>query len=511
MIGATVNGHLNRDALIESLLDPLSYAHAVSGPVVLHETHISWVLLAGDFAYKIKKPIATEFLDYSSVSKRHHACCEELRLGSRYAVGLYLDVVPITMQDGLIRMDGDTQPIEFAVRMRRFDEDVLLSHRLKTNSLGRQDMIQLATTIASFHAAASRLEPTPKDIVPKILDQAQQNFKCLFMEPLLRQDPTVQELESWTSNQSENHRQCFINRARNGFIRECHGDLHCGNIVFWRNQWVPFDGIEFNSEFSWIDVISDIAFLVMDLQELGHSELSSALLNAYLEQTGDYQALEVLSWYLVYRALVRAKVAVMRERQLNEVQRLNMEQIALAKAYIGLADRLTKLGTRKLWITHGLSGSGKTTGSQQIVEREGAIRIRSDVERKRIFSTVASQSKNHFGDGMYSASASEATYQRLHEVARGILQSDFNVIVDATFLRSVDRQRFYSLAKSERAEFRILDFQVDEATLKQRIEHRRLTSSDASDATLETLANQLLSQDPLSADELKLTISETNH
>ena len=113
----------NRNALIESLLDPSAYVHSVAGPVVLHETHISWVLLAGDFAYKIKKPIVTDFLDYGSLTKRHDACCEELRLGSRYAAGLYLDIVPITLEDGQIRVDGDAQPVEFAVRMRRFDEN----------------------------------------------------------------------------------------------------------------------------------------------------------------------------------------------------------------------------------------------------------------------------------------------------------------------------------------------------------------------------------------------------
>ncbi len=492
------------DALIESLLDQSSYVHSVSGPVLLYETHISWVLLAGNFAYKIKKPIVTEFLDYGSAAKRHNACCEELRLGSRYSLGLYLDVVPITFEDGQIRMDGDAQPIEFAVRMRRFEEECLLSRQLARNQVSVENIVQFATTLAGFHSSALRLQHPQPNIVSRIFDQAKQNFDFLRSEPLLRQDPVIQELENWTVSYFANHRQDFLNREWNGFIRECHGDLHCGNVVFWNCNWVPFDGIEFNSEYTWIDVASDVALFAMDLQELGHPELTAAFLNAYLEQTGDFQALSVLRWYLVYRALVRAKAEVIRARQLNQVQRLDSCQIAPAKTYIRVAERMTELDARKLWITHGPSGSGKTTGSQQVVERERAIRIRSDVERKRLFGTYrASQVCMNHGECMYSPSASEATYQSLYDVAKSILRSDFNVVVDATFLRRADRKRFCDLATSEGAEFRILDFQVDESILKQRIAQRRLTSNDASDATLEVLANQLINQEPLSTEELE--------
>ena len=496
-----------RDAIIESLLDPTSYVHSVDEPVVLHETHISWVLLAGDFAYKIKKPMVTDFLDYGSLSKRHHACCEELRLGNRYASGMYLDIVPITFEDGRIRMDGDSQPIEFAVRMRRFEEDALLSHQLTKKVVSVDSMVRLANTIADFHSAASKLEPI-SDRTSEILAHAQQNFDLLLSEPLLGETPVVRQLEKWTLTYFENHRQHFVDRSIQGFIRECHGDLHCGNIAFWRGQWVPFDGIEFNTQFSWIDVISDIAFLVMDLRELGHPELAAIFLNAYLEQTGDFQSLSVLRWYLVYRAMVRAKVAVLLARQRNKDERLRMEQITSAKAYIRMAKQIIDLGTRKLWITHGVSGSGKTTGSQKIIEREGAIRVRSDVERKRLFKTSKGSQSNEsvHGAGIYSPTATATTYNSLFDIAKTILQSDFNVIVDATFLNFADRKRFHQLAKMEGAEFWILDFQADEETLKQRITHRRATSSDASDATLEILSSQLKNQEPLSEEELHAVV-----
>ena len=499
------------DEDIQLLLDPASYVHSVDGPVVLHETHISWIFLAGGFAYKIKKPLKTDFLDYSTLLKRHHACCEELRLGSRYADGLYLDVVPITFEDGHFCVDGDAHPIEFAVRMRRFDADALLSDRLAKNLVTVSQVVQLAANIASIHGNSMRLERGIDELVPRIFEQAKQNVQLLLDEPSLRQDPTVRLLENWTDDYFESHREQLLMRARCGFIRECHGDLHCANVVYWKDHFVPFDGIEFNSEYAWIDVISDVAFLVMDLKELRHPELSSAFLNAYLEQTGDYRALMVLRWYLVYRALVRSKVALLRARQLNDGQRngqpLDTKQIEPVQAYIRLAAQLMQPMRRRMWITHGASGSGKTTGSQQIVEQQGAIRIRSDIERKRLFKTSKVDNVDiEIGKGMYSPTASETTYQRLSDISSCILQSGFDVLVDATFLKHADRERFRRLAESEGAEFRILDFQVDEATLQRRITHRRMTRNDASDATLEVLASQLRTQEPLTSEELKITV-----
>jgi aminoglycoside phosphotransferase family enzyme/predicted kinase len=500
------------DEDIQLLLDPASYVHSVNGPVVLHETHISWIFLAGGFAYKIKKPLKTDFLDYSTLLKRHHACCEELRLGGRYAEGLYLDVVPVTFEDGRLCVDGDAQPIEFAVRMRRFDADALLSDRLTNNLVNVDHMVQLAANIANIHNNSTRLDRGIEEIVPRIFEQAKQNFLLLLDEPNLRQDPTVRLLKNWTDAYFESHREQLLTRARCGFIRECHGDLHCGNVVYWKDHFVPFDGIEFNSEYAWIDVISDVAFLVMDLQELRHPELSSAFLNAYLEQTGDYRGLVVLRWYLVYRAMVRSKVALLRARQLNDGpknhgQPLDAKRMEPVHAYIRLAAQLMQPMKRRMWITHGASGSGKTTGSQQIVEQQGAIRIRSDIERKRLFMTSkADNFDSEIGKGMYSPTASGTTYQRLSDISSCILQSGFDVIVDATFLKHSDRARFRRLAETEGAEFRILDFQADEATLQQRITQRRLTRNDASDATLEVLATQLRTQEPLTADELKVTV-----
>ncbi len=507
MTNSVSKSDTKQDLLIGSLLEPAAYVHSVVGPIVLHETHISWVLLAGNFAYKIKKPIINDFLDYGTLAKRHHACCEEFRLGSRYAEGMYLDIVPITFEDGQIRMDGDAQPIEFAVRMRRFPEESLLSRQLQAELVTPESMVQLATKIAGFHFVALKLEKPKGEMVTKILAQANENIELLQSEPLLKQDPVLQRLERWTQTYVANHESLFRTRLFEGFMRECHGDLHCENIVLWSGHFTPFDGIEFNSEYSWIDVISDYSFLIMDLQERGHHDLAFCFLNAYLEQTGDYRSLSLLRWYMVYRALVRAKVAVIRARQADHVLRLRQEQLEPARNYIRHADKMTLNCKRQLWITHGVSGSGKTTGSQRLIQKMGAIRIRSDIERKRLFKTSkAMQSSLGFGQGMYSPTGSEATYSMLLALAKELLRANFPVVVDATFLKHADRQRFQHLAQTEGADFSIIDFKADDETLQQRIANRTHAQNDASDATAAILANQLLIQEPLTDAELTMTI-----
>ncbi len=498
---------LTRDVMIAQLRDASAYPHTVDGPVVVHETHISLVFLAGHFAYKIKKPITTDFLDYGTLAKRHHACCEELRLDSRYVHGLYLDVVPITYEDSHVRMDGDAQPIEFALRMQRFPDDSLLTDRMHAGHVGSEDMIQIANTIASFHRLAAVSHDQEEPILTQIREQATANFTYLRgLSTSGNQDRSLQAVEEWTNASYVQLQEVFRQRIREGFIRECHGDLHCNNIVHWRGQWVPFDGIEFNPDYYWIDVLSDVAFLTMDVQYRGRIDLSGCFINAYLEQTGDYEALPILRWYMLYRALVRAKVAKMSAEQAGDDAAQRSRYNDEARLYLSLSHQLIQPQPLHLWITHGVSGSGKTTGSQQLVCSESAIRLRSDIERKRLFRTTLTDHLTlGVGQGIYSASASESTYQALLFKARKILQGGFSVVIDATFLKHADRQRFQALAIAENADFQILNFRADVETLRKRIIDRRLANKDASDADLEVLSRQLSDQEPLTADELEHT------
>lgn len=497
---------LDTKAIVDQLRDPEAYPHSVDGPITVHETHISWILLAGNFAYKIKKRLKNSFLDYSSLEKRHHACCEEVRLGWRYAEGLYIDVVPITCEDGMVRMDGDAYPVEFAVRMRRFPSDALLSTQLAVGNVDETSIHQLARTIAEFHQRAKVVTSADGVSTAATLEQALENFEILRTAQSETITSKLPEVDGWVKRFfTENHDR-FQSRIEEGYVRECHGDLHCDNIVFWRNHWTPYDGIEFNKDYTQIDIISDIAFLVMDLTERGHSSLAMVLLNSYLERTGDYNGLTLLRWYMVYRAMVRSKVAFIRSQQITEPEE-RKQQLDLAEQYLSTAIKTTQMGERSLWITHGVSGSGKTTGSQNIVVKNGAIRIRSDIERKRLFGKSATPSETiNYGQGIYSSSASEMTYSRLRQLSQTILTAGYPVVVDATFLKRADRDAFHALAEQLSVRFQIVDFFAAESILHDRISRRRQANNDASDATSKILEKQLATQEPLSIEEQAFTI-----
>jgi aminoglycoside phosphotransferase family enzyme/predicted kinase len=496
---------MTHENLIDALRQSASYPYAFESDVLVHETHISWVFLAGDFAYKVKKPVTTSFLDYGTVEKRERLCHEEVRLDSRYAKGLYLAVVPITVVDGKVCVEGEGEPIEYAVKMRRFPESALLSERLEAGNLTTEEVSQLASTVANFHLQATRLDPNQlwgsADLVAR---DAMDNCNDLAGSVIGEAAATLRVLKEWTGDYFTAHLTEFARRVSNGFIRECHGDLHLANVVHWNDQWVPFDGIEFNDEFRWIDVISDAAFLAMDFAARGRLDFCRSFINAYLDETGDHASLALLRWYLVYRALVRAKVAAMRAGQAGVSSEAQSAAVDDCNNHIDLAYQFSLREPPRLWITHGVSGSGKTTLSELVVQRQGAIRLRSDIERKRHFGLSPTQRPDErMKKKLYCKSANDATYTRLRRLTHGILRDGYSVVVDATFLQQRERELFRELAHSEGVSFAILDCHADEQTLRQRVADRMARKNDVSDADLLVLEAQLASHEPLSPDELK--------
>ncbi|WP_164101724.1 bifunctional aminoglycoside phosphotransferase/ATP-binding protein [Candidatus Laterigemmans baculatus] len=532
---SSARNELNPGELKHSLSDPAAYPHPVEGPVTFRETHISLIVLAGPYAYKIKKACVTDFLDYGTLAARQAACELELRLNRRYAPDLYLSVVPIhRVGSGLCVGSGlsvagshrvgsgegqrqepakeqgqeQGEVVEYAVQMHRFPDDALLKERLRQGRLAGGEIRQLAQTVADFHAAAAKANaglPSPDapwGSPPRAGGNALANFKVLRNAPLADFEPRLSALEQWTRDFLEAEAAQFWQRIAEGRIRECHGDLHLENVIQWHDRLLPFDGIEFNESFRWIDVLSDAAFLAMDFAACERFDLSHRFTNDYLELSGDREALQLWRWYLVYRALVRAKVAAMRADQpgLTEQERATM--IDDCRAHIALAERFTRPEPRCLWITHGLSGSGKTTGSEWVVERCGAIRLRSDVERKRGLGLAPTERPDRQQAAeMYGEAGRQTIYDQLHRLARGVLRGGYSVVVDATFLMADQRQRFAELAKQEGVRFAILDFPADAATLRQRVAERQAAGDDASDAGLEVLEQQFANEEPLSAAE----------
>lgn len=490
---------------IEALLASENYDHPVPRPELL-ETHISWVILTGPYAYKIKKPINLGFLDFSTLAKRRHFCEEELRLNRRLAPDIYLEVIPIYGTPEAPRLHGEGEVIDYAVKMRQFPQSAQLDRLLHTGLLKSEYLDAIAEQVAHFHLHIEKaVADTPYGEPEQVWQPVAENFTQI-RERETRAAPLAQltSLQKWSERSFAQFTPIFKQRKRDGFVRECHGDLHLRNIAWFDGKPIIFDCIEFNPALRWIDVMSDMAFLFMDLIDRGQSSLAYRVLDRYLTHTGDYTGLSVLPFYFVYRALVRAKVDRIRLSQSDISGSERATDEAEFTGYLQLAERFTQRGKPRLIITWGLSASGKSWISERLVQSLGAIRLRSDVERKRLAGLdVTARAASEIAKGIYTPQMSDRTYAYLLEQARTILNAGFTVIVDAAFLEAQRRKPFVQLAHDMQIPFLILQCVASASTLRKRICQRR---GDASDADLAVLEHQLAGLKLLTAEEIPDTI-----
>lgn len=487
-------------SLIHSLMHPEKFIPRVETSELI-ETHISWVILAGSYAYKIKKSLDLGFLDFSTLEKRRFYCEEELRLNKRLASMMYLSVVPITGTIESPRWAGAGEAIEYAVKMRAFPQQAQLDRVLALSALKSGQIDILAKHIADFHNQTEIADMgtwfgNPESVYKPI----DENFKQIREHA---ENPEalskLSELEDWSQVKFQELKSVLAKRKVDGFVRECHGDLHLRNIAWMDDGPVVFDCIEFSPELRWIDVINDIAFLVMDLQDRGQPTMAQRFLNSYLEHTGDYGGMGVLQFYKIYRALVRAKIDAIRSHQAGISPEEQAEAEKEFLEYLNLALSYIKPNRPHLMVTYGMSASGKSTVSRSLLELLGAVRIRSDVERKRLFGLKPEDDgQSALGKGIYSTEATEKTYRKLEELAAQIIDTGYPVIVDAVFLNYEEREHFRELAKKRHIPFTILECTTDEKTLRQRITERK---NDISDADLKVLELQLSEWKPLQAHE----------
>jgi len=513
---------VDQAALIAALRDPARYPHP-AGTVERIETHISHVLLAGEYAYKIKKPVNLGFLDFSTLAARRFYCEEELRLNRRLAPQLYLELVAIcgsARAPVLVPAVGTTEEagvIEYAVKMRRFPQSALYDRLAASGELASRHIDALAGVIADFHLrvpACALQDPygSAQAIEAPMLENFGQ-IRALLGPQLAAAGrlAAVDRIEDWSRQTHSELVQVFEERRKDGFIRECHGDLHLGNIAWIDGATVPFDGIEFNANLRWVDVLSEVAFLVMDLQVRGRDDLASRFLNAYLEATGDYAGLAVFDAYRVYRAMVRAKIAAIRAGQADAGEDIRRAALADVAAHIDLAQRLIEPRHPALVLMHGPSGSGKTVVSQVLLEAGGMVRLRSDVERKRLEGLAPGTRSGSGQDrGLYREEATRATYAELDRLARRVLAAGRPVVVDAACLRRWQRELFRALASEAQLPWLIVACSADEALLRERVARRSLLGEDASEADLAVLARQLASAELLAEDEPALRVDTGN-
>ena len=497
-----------------------------------HETHISWVLLAGEWAWKFKKPVNFGFIDFSTLEKRRFACEEELRINRRTAAELYVAVATVTGSETEPTLNGTGPILDYAVQMRRFPTESLAATLLAQKALTRDQFTALARSLAEFQQAAEVATPesnwgqavqvfAPVGDTIETLERALQETNPNASEeqstapnagqPAASPDrrdnqrgEQLQTIRNWCASEFARLRGWFAERKQQGRIRECHGDLHLGNLVLWNGLLTPFDAIEFNPALRRIDVANELAFTTMDLIDRGRADLSAWFLNQWLEQSGDYAALAGLRFYQVYRALVRAKVAWLQRQPLlaarieRETNGRTIPESATEselrereEEYLALAERLIAPREPRLWITCGVAGSGKSTGTADLLCQSGAIRIRSDVERQRLHGrTPESKTPAHERAAVYSPAGQQQVYDRLLQLSEQILTSGNSVIVDATFLSRRQRDLFAALAARLGVPFEILLFDQPLEQLVDRVRQREKSGSDASEAGEDVLREQ---------------------
>jgi len=483
---------------------PNQFPHPID-QIQWRETHISCLILTGSYVYKIKKPVNFGFLDFTDLAARKLYCEEEVRLNRRTAPQLYLGVEAVYQDDSGYNFCGRGNIADYAVKMQQFDPDALLANHMQDYLQDPHFFQSLGYQLATFHETAQVATPDQAfGTASAVRFPVEENFRQIMPRLEAAADiARLQALKYWSQDQCNQLAAQFDQRKQDGWVRECHGDLHLANIALIEGVTVPFDCIEFNERFRWIDVASDLAFLLMDMAVSGYREQANQLLNSYLEYSGDYDLLSVLQFYVVYRAMVRAKVAVLRmEQESGAAAEQTLQQFRL---YLDFAEAFIEPGSRYLALTCGVSGTGKSTLARQLAAATNAIQLRSDVIRKQLVGLKPRQSSAELDPdnpaALYARHYSAATFERLQRLADQILQYGYGVIVDATFLQVSARRPFLQLVQQRQLPFKILYLELPVDQLRNRIRQRQQDSQDASEADVSVMERQLQQFEAFTAEE----------
>ncbi|MCU0567355.1 MAG: AAA family ATPase [Oculatellaceae cyanobacterium Prado106] len=474
--------------LFQQMLQPEFYPHPVKEPIQVIQTHISYVFLTGDYAYKAKKPMNFGFLDFSTLDKRQHFCQEELRMNKRGAPGLYLDVLPITETAGQFALAGNGTPAEYVVKMRQFPQDAQLTSLFDRGELTEERLQELAKAIAHFHQTCHTDDYIRSfgkvEQVRQAFDENYEQTEQYIGGPQTQQQ--FDETRAYTDRFFADRADLFNQRIAEDRIRECHGDLHLGNICLWENQLMLFDCIEFNEPFRFVDVMYDIAYIIMDLQVRNRPDLAAIFLSAYAEQTGDWEGLQVLPIYVSRQTYVRAKVISFLLNDPNVSAADKQQASDNAALYYRLAWEQTQPKAGKLFLMCGLSGSGKSTAARQLTRQTGGIYIRSDAVRKHLGSVPLDQKG---GSDLYSPEMTAKTYDRLLSLGTTLARQGYSVILDAKYDRQALREVALTQAQAANIPLQIVHCDAPVEVLRDRLLQR---TGDIADATADLLPQQFL-------------------
>ncbi|MBI2846490.1 MAG: AAA family ATPase [Chloroflexi bacterium] len=484
--------------LVEALLQPQAYPEEVH-KVDLLQTHISYVFLAGDYVYKVKKPVNFGFLDFGTLEKRRFYCQEEVRLNQRLSPDMYLGIARITLEKGAFSIEGRGEVVEYAVKMRRLPQEQMLDGLLSRDEVSFETMRRIAEKIAEFHSRAETNDRIATFGQTKTVGlNIEENFNQVKRYTGVTIPKEKYEvIRKYALDFMDEEASLFAKRIRDKKIKDCHGDLHTASICV-ANRIYIFDCIEFNERFRYCDVASDLAFLAMDLEFHGRKDLSNYLVEVYLEKSADLDLPKLLPFYKCYRAYVRGKVGSLSldDPHLPEGER--QASLQRARKYFDLAYSYTFPEVKTLFITAGLIGTGKTTLGEGLARRMGLELISSDVVRKELAQRTPQEHRSEgFEEGIYSKEFSRYTYNEMFRRARGLLEKGESVILDASFQRQEDRKATIVLANETGADLKIIECVSTDYYVKERLGRRLEEGYSPSDGRWEIYLEQKKVFEPL--------------
>lgn len=490
--------------ILKSLLKPSAYPEPTTS-VRLIQTHVSFIFITDHFAYKVKKPVDFGFLNFTTLDRRRFYCNEEVRLNRRLCPDIYLGVVEVRETPSGAAIDGEGEVLDFAVKMKRLPEDRMLDRLLSAGDVTDDDVRRIARVIGDFHLTAERSELIDsygsRESIGRNWDENFQQIAEFAAVTIGQRDLRI--IKEWGEQFLADHGRLFAERVDRGFVRDCDGDIHLENICL-TDQVLVFDCIEFNNRFRYSDTAADIAFLLMDFDFHERPDLSGVFLSEYVAVTGDRDISRMLDFYKIYRAIVRGKVESFRlqdpdipENEKQAARERAIRYFRLARGYV-----IRRKLPPTLIITCGLMGSGKSAIASGLAFELGIDLLSSDQVRKEIASVPKySHAFSAYGTGIYSAEFNEATYGELLARAEKALGAGRSVIVDATFRRRTDRDRFRALAEKVSAPFHIIRTSAPETVIKERLDQRLASPGEVSDGRWELFRRQQEEFEPLGGDE----------
>jgi aminoglycoside phosphotransferase family enzyme/predicted kinase len=474
--------------IFQAMARPDFYPHHVS-TIEQRETHISKVFLTGEYAYKIKKPVYLEFLDFTTLGKRKHYCQQEVILNRRLTRGIYLDVVPITRENGKYHLAGPGETVEYAVKMRQLPEKLSMRQLLHRGKLDKDCIQELARVLTRFYHESSTGDSINKiGAWPTIWTNTEENFSQTeqFAGSLLDQH-MFQIIRAATRSFLTRRKPLFDRRVERGKIRDCHGDLRTGHIYFSDDIQI-IDCIEFNDRFRYADITSDLAFLTMDLDFEGYPQVARHLINSFLDYTKDEEMLVLLDFYKCYRAFVRAKINCISLQGQDTATGRQRKLLRETRRYLNLAYRYAVQFTRPtVWVVCGLPAAGKTVTAKMMAKMLSLGILHTDVVRKKLFNLPLNETQDlPFEEGIYSKESTALVYGKLLMLAQEEIEKGRSIILDGTFSRRHQRDEALRLARDMDANIVFVECKASNQTIKKRLSIRD-ASSTISDARLHHL------------------------